>query len=173
MHVDAQQSLRLDTGEGTLGPLDIDSALIIDFAVQYGDRVFDGSRRPIGREDDSRPLLRVSVRGHPVTRPARAVLLSRTRCRGRIGIVFGCGLPGQTREVSSAGAVVARDPSNHNSCCYGALVRSWHVSEMPTSSSNVGWQQYTGKHLLRLSSSQFDPMYGPAARCKRFSSIWW
>jgi hypothetical protein len=21
-------------------------------------------------------------------------------------------------------------------------------------------------------TSQFDPMYGPAARCKRFSSIW-
>jgi hypothetical protein len=28
---------------------------------------------------------------------------------------------------------------------------------MPTSSSNVGSQEYTGKHLLRLSSSQFDP----------------
>jgi hypothetical protein len=28
---------------------------------------------------------------------------------------------------------------------------------MPTSSSNVCSQQYTGKHLLRLSSSQFDP----------------
>jgi hypothetical protein len=34
MHVDAQQSLRLDTGEGTLGLLDIDAPLIIDFAVQ-------------------------------------------------------------------------------------------------------------------------------------------
>jgi hypothetical protein len=29
---------------------------------------------------------------------------------------------------------------------------------MPTLSSNVGWQQYTGKHLLRLSSSRFDPL---------------
>jgi hypothetical protein len=28
---------------------------------------------------------------------------------------------------------------------------------MPTSSSNVRSQQYAGKHLLRLSSSQFDP----------------
>jgi hypothetical protein len=36
-------------------------------------------------------------------------------------------------------------------------VSSWHVCDMPTSSSNVGRQQYTGKHLLRLSSSQFDP----------------
>jgi hypothetical protein len=29
--------------------------------------------------------------------------------------------------------------------------------DMPISSSNVRSQQYTGKHLLRLSSSQFDP----------------
>ena len=28
------------------------------------------------------------------------------------------------------------------------------------------------RHLLTLSSSQFDPMYGPAARRKRYSSIW-
>jgi hypothetical protein len=33
----------------------------------------------------------------------------------------------------------------------------WHVCDMPTSSSNVRSQQYTGKHLPRLSSSQFDP----------------
>jgi len=32
-----------------------------------------------------------------------------------------------------------------------------HVCDMPTSSSNVGSQEHTGKHLLRLSSSQFDP----------------
>ena len=34
VHVVAQQSLRLDTGEGALGVLDIDAALIMDFAVQ-------------------------------------------------------------------------------------------------------------------------------------------
>jgi hypothetical protein len=33
----------------------------------------------------------------------------------------------------------------------------WHVRDMPTSSSNVRSQQYTGRHLPRLSSSQFDP----------------
>ena len=33
----------------------------------------------------------------------------------------------------------------------------WPECDMPISSSNVRSQQYTGKHLLRLSSSQFGP----------------
>jgi len=31
----------------------------------------------------------------------------------------------------------------------------WHVCDMPTSSSNICSQEYTGRHLLRLSSSDF------------------
>src|SRR6266404_7340566 len=33
-------------------------------------------------------------------------------------------------------------------------------------------QGQSGDHVLALSFSGFDPMYGPAVRCKRFSSIW-
>jgi hypothetical protein len=33
-----------------------------------------------------------------------------------------------------------------------------HVCDMPTSSSNVRSQEYTGRHLLRLSSSDFVKM---------------
>jgi hypothetical protein len=39
----------------------------------------------------------------------------------------------------------------------GGPVSLWPVCDMPTSSSNVRSQKYTGRHLLRLSSSDFDP----------------
>ena len=34
---------------------------------------------------------------------------------------------------------------------------SWHVGDMPTASSNVRVRGQSGKHMLGLSSSQFDP----------------
>jgi hypothetical protein len=47
-------------------------------------------------------------------------------------------------------------------------VRSWHETDMTTALRDVRSQGQSGKHMLALSFSGFDPMYGPAARCKRF-----
>jgi hypothetical protein len=37
---------------------------------------------------------------------------------------------------------------------------------------NVRVRRQGGKHMLALSSSGFDPMYGPAVRCKWISPRW-
>jgi hypothetical protein len=43
-------------------------------------------------------------------------------------------------------------------------VRVWHETEMPTALRDVRSQEQSGKHLLTVSSSQFDPMRTSAAR---------
>jgi hypothetical protein len=54
----------------------------------------------------------------------------------------------------------------------GPRVRKWHETDMPKYLGDVRCWVNSGKHLLSLSFSGFDPMYGPAVRCKRFSSSW-
>jgi hypothetical protein len=51
------------------------------------------------------------------------------------------------------------------------LVCFWHESEMLTASRIVRVRGQSGKHVLVLSSSQFDPDVGPAVRCKRFVDL--
>ena len=50
--------------------------------------------------------------------------------------------------------------------------RLWHETDMPKYLGDVRCWVNSGKHLLAASISGFDPMYGPAVRCKRFSSSW-
>jgi hypothetical protein len=54
-----------------------------------------------------------------------------------------------TRRIPSARKI--------ESVSFGMYVGSWHVCDMPTSSSNVRSQGQSGRHLLELSSSDSDP----------------
>jgi len=50
---------------------------------------------------------------------------------------------------------------NQLKVCCGASVRCWHNSDMPPWSLYVRCWGQSGKHMLPLSFSAFDPMYGP------------
>src|SRR5882672_4437479 len=58
--------------------------------------------------------------------------------------------------------------NREESSCQTGAVHTWHETDMPTALRDVRSQGQTGKHILALSFSGFDPMYGPAVRCKRF-----
>src|SRR5258708_12580078 len=51
-------------------------------------------------------------------------------------------------------------------------VRWWHKCEVPTASSNVRYQGQPGRHLLALSSSQFDPDVWSGRALQEVSSSW-
>jgi len=43
-------------------------------------------------------------------------------------------------------------------CCCGAYVASWHIPEVPALLVSVGCWGKTGRHLLAMSSSHFEPV---------------
>src|SRR5258708_25739172 len=52
--------------------------------------------------------------------------------------------------------------------CQPGAVHTWHFSDMARCPTWVRFQGQSGLYVLGASISPFDPMYGPAVRCKRF-----
>jgi len=50
----------------------------------------------------------------------------------------------------------------------GGKVRGWHFSAVPTALSNVGYLGWTGRHMLKASSSHFDHTRHGRSHHKRF-----
>src|SRR6266481_9373860 len=74
------------------------------------------------------------------------------------------GSPATPRALRSLRASPARrsEPASRGGRC-------WHICDVPTASSDVPFQGQPGRHVLMLSSSQFDPLTNFALlwfRCK-------
>jgi hypothetical protein len=55
----------------------------------------------------------------------------------------------------------------------GLDVRFWHIGPVSAVQRHVWSWGKTGSNRTTVKMALMTRMYGPAARCKRFSSIWW
>src|ERR1700704_6005413 len=82
-------------------------------------------------------------------------------------IQFPTGKENKTLSVcSGAGRAIAKGHWRNIGWNENTPFRLNQVSQ--TAAEDVCYRRKSGKYLLVPSISQFDPLYGPAARCKRF-----